>query len=110
MDASGASITACRANQMSCFGLAGKNASTVIATNGASRTATSWTPEESKIESSEHQDNASIHAQPFPELVSEEREIYTDYDGCHCYRVKHSSYLSVHFSQPSQDDPMFERI
>jgi hypothetical protein len=70
----------------------------------------SWTPEESKVESCEHQDNANIHAQPFPESVSEEREIYTDYDGCHRDRVKHSSYLSVHFSQPSLDDPMLERL
>jgi hypothetical protein len=37
-------------------------------------------PEESEVESPEHQDNANIHGQPFPESVSEEREIYTDYD------------------------------
>jgi len=43
----------------------------------------SWTPEEAPVESSEHQDNANIHCQPFPESVSEEREIYTDYDGYH---------------------------
>jgi hypothetical protein len=39
----------------------------------------SWTPEESqveKVESSEHQDNANIHCQSFPESVSEEHEIY----------------------------------
>jgi hypothetical protein len=69
-----------------------------------------WTPEESKVESCEHQDNANIHCQPFPESVSEEREIYTDDDGCHRDRVKHSSYLSAHFSQHSPDDPMLERI
>jgi hypothetical protein len=33
----------------------------------------SWMPEESPVESSEHQDNANIHGQPFPESVSEER-------------------------------------
>jgi hypothetical protein len=41
--------------------------------------------------------------------VSEEHEIYTNYDGCHRHRVKHSSYLSAHFSQHSPDDPMLER-
>jgi hypothetical protein len=63
----------------------------------------SWTPEEYQVESSEHQDNANIHCQPFPESVSEEREIYTDYDGCHRHHVKHESYLSAHFSQHSAD-------
>jgi hypothetical protein len=51
----------------------------------------SWTPEESQVESSEHQDNTNIHCQPFPESVSEEHEIYTDYDGCHRHHVKHDS-------------------
>jgi hypothetical protein len=60
----------------------------------------SWTPEESPVESCEHQDNADIHCQPFPESVSEEHEIYTDHDGCHRHHVKHDSYLSAHFSQP----------
>ena len=58
----------------------------------------SWTPEESQVESYEHQDNANIHCQPFPESVSEEHEIYTDYDGYHRDHVKHVSYLSAHFS------------
>src|SRR5229473_3021289 len=59
----------------------------------------SWTPEESQVESCEHQDHANIHCQPFPESVSEEHEIYSDYDGCHRHHVKHDSYLSAHFSQ-----------
>jgi hypothetical protein len=62
--------------------------------------AISGTREEPEVESSEHQDNANVHRQPFPEVVSEERDIYTDYDGCHRYRVKHSSDLSAHFSLP----------
>jgi len=70
----------------------------------ASRTASSWTLEESKVESCEHQDNANIHCQSFPESVSEERQIYTDYDGCHRHRVKHPSYLSAHLSQPSPEE------
>jgi hypothetical protein len=57
----------------------------------------SWTPEESQVESCEHQDNANIHCQPFPESVSEEHEIYTDYDGCHRHHIKHDSYLSAHY-------------
>src|SRR5580700_6967691 len=58
----------------------------------------SWTPEESQVESCEHQDNANIHYQPFPESVSEEHEIYTDYDGRHRHHVEHHDYLSAHFS------------
>ena len=30
--------------------------------------------------------------------MSEERDIHTDYNGCHHHSVKHASYLSVHFS------------
>jgi hypothetical protein len=58
----------------------------------------SWTPEESQVESNEHQDNADIHCQPLPELVSEEHEIHADYDGHHRHHVKHDSYPSAHFS------------
>src|ERR1700693_5671289 len=58
----------------------------------------SWTLEKSQVESCEHQDNADIHCQPFPESVSEEHDIYTDYDGCHRHHVKHDSYLSAHLS------------
>jgi hypothetical protein len=57
----------------------------------------SWTPEESEVESYEHQDNANIHCQPFQESISEEHEIYTDYGGYHRHHVKHDSYLSAHF-------------
>src|SRR5262249_5528513 len=39
----------------------------------------------------EHQDNANIHHQSFPEPVSEERDIYR-----RC--VKHASYLPTHIS------------
>ena len=55
-------------------------------------------PEESQVESREHQDDSNIHYQPFPESVSEEHEIYTDYDGYHRHHVKYDSYLSAHFS------------
>jgi hypothetical protein len=71
----------------------------------------SWTPEEPQVESCEHQNNANIHRQSFRDSVSEEHEIYTDYEGCHCHRVKHDSYLSAHSSGnaiskfPSPDPP-----
>src|SRR5277367_2064529 len=57
----------------------------------------SWTPQESQVERCEHQDDSNIHCQPFPESVSQEHEIYTDYDGCHRHHVKHDSYLSAYF-------------
>jgi hypothetical protein len=52
--------------------------------------------EESEVKSYERQDNANVHCQPFPQSVSEEREIYTDYDRYHRHQVKHVSYLSAH--------------
>jgi hypothetical protein len=55
-----------------------------------------WTHEEPQVESSEHQDNANIHYQPFPESVSEEREIHADYNGCHHHHVNHYNYSSIH--------------
>jgi hypothetical protein len=58
----------------------------------------SSTLQESEVESREHQDDSNIHCQPFPESVSEEHKIYTDYDGHHHHHVKHDSYLSAHFS------------
>jgi hypothetical protein len=58
----------------------------------------SWTPQESQVESCEHQDDSNIHCQPFPESVSKEHEIYSDYDGCHSHHVKHDRYLFAHFS------------
>jgi hypothetical protein len=61
----------------------------------------SWTPEESQIESCKNQDNANIHCQPFPESISEEDEIYADYDDCHRHHVKHHNYLSAHFNMTS---------
>src|ERR1700683_2868996 len=51
----------------------------------------SWASEESQIESREHQDDADVRYQPFPESVSEERDIQTDHDGYHCDQVKRDS-------------------
>jgi hypothetical protein len=53
---------------------------------------------ESEVESCEHQNDANINRQPFPEPISEEHEIDTDYGGCHRYHIKHDSYLSAHSS------------
>jgi hypothetical protein len=58
----------------------------------------SWTPEESQIESCEHQDNANVRRQSFPESVSEEREIHTDDDNYHCHHEKRDRELSAHCS------------
>jgi hypothetical protein len=59
--------------------------------------------EKSPVESREHQDNANIHCQPFPEVVSKEREIHTDYDGYHHHHVNHYSYLSARFRHAGAD-------
>ena len=58
----------------------------------------SWTAEETDVESREHQDDANVHGQPFPEVVSEERDIDTDNNRHHCHAIKHDSDLSAHFS------------
>jgi hypothetical protein len=58
----------------------------------------SWIPEESQVESSEHQDNANIHYQPFPESVSKEQQIYADYNDCHHHHIKHDKYLFAHLN------------
>jgi hypothetical protein len=53
-------------------------------------------PEKPQVEGSEHQNNADIHHQPFPEPGPEERDIDTDDDGDHRRQVKHDSDLSAH--------------
>jgi hypothetical protein len=58
-------------------------------------------PEESQIEGRKHQDNADIHDQPYPEPVSEEREIHADYDGDHRQYVQRRGYPALHFSKTS---------
>jgi hypothetical protein len=60
----------------------------------------SWTLQESKVESYEHQDNSYIHHQPFPEPVSEKQEIHSNYNGCHQHDVKYHNYLFPHFQPP----------
>ena len=58
----------------------------------------SGAPEESPVETCEHQDNTDVHCQAFPESVSEERKIYTDDSGCHRHCIKHDSYVSSYSS------------
>jgi hypothetical protein len=50
----------------------------------------------SQVESCEHQDDANVHHQPFPEMVSEERDIRSDYNDCHHHNIKRDSHLSDH--------------
>lgn len=59
----------------------------------------SLVPKESKVESCEHQDNADICDQAFPESVSKEREVYTDYDCYHRHHVKDHRYPCAHLSK-----------
>jgi len=70
----------------------------------------SRTHEKSQVESSEHQDDADIHHQSFPESISEERKIYADYNGCHHHRVEHPNYPSAHFSKTSCADSSPDRV
>jgi hypothetical protein len=64
--------------------------------------------EKSPVESREHQDNANIHCQPFPEVVSKESEIHTDYDGYHHHHVNHYSYLSARFRHAGADSSVLQ--
>ncbi|MGC1682662.1 MAG: hypothetical protein WA760_15145 [Pseudolabrys sp.] len=64
--------------------------------------------EKSPVESREHQDNANIHCQSFPEVVSKKREIHTDYDGYHHHHVNHYSYLSARFSHAGADSSVLQ--
>jgi hypothetical protein len=54
-------------------------------------------PEESQVEGGEHQDDANIRYQTFPKAVPEERDIYSNDDSYHHYRVKYARYPSVQF-------------
>jgi hypothetical protein len=58
-------------------------------------------PQEYEVESGEHHDDADIHNQSFQEVVSEECEICTDYDGYHHHGINHDERVSVHFSYDS---------
>ena len=56
--------------------------------------------QESEVEGCEHQDDSYIHCQPFPELVPEEEDIYSDHNGYQQQYVKDGSCLASH-SVPS---------
>ena len=66
------------------------------------RQVSSIATEKSPVESREHQDK------PFPEVVSKEREIHTDYDGYHHHHVNHYSYLSARFSHAGADSSVLQ--
>jgi hypothetical protein len=52
--------------------------------------------EKSQVESREHENDADIRYQPFPESVSEERQIQSDDNSDHRCHVKHD-YQFAHF-------------
>jgi hypothetical protein len=85
-----------------CAAFVGKACSTLTPSAGSPGKPCSWMPQESQVESSEHQDDSNIHCQPFPESVSEEQDIYSDDDGYHRQRVNYDSYLSAHFRPLAQ--------
>jgi hypothetical protein len=51
---------------------------------------------ESQVESREYQDNSYIYDQPFPQPVSEKKEIYTEDDGHQQQYVNHHNDRSFH--------------
>jgi hypothetical protein len=55
-----------------------------------------WTPEETQVESREHQDQADIHDQPFPEAIPEEQNIHANDDGGHYHHTKRDGWRSAH--------------
>jgi hypothetical protein len=67
---------------------------------GACLSICSGTLQESHVESCEDEDDSDVHCQPFPEPVSEEQEIYGDYDGCHERHVKCDSCPCSHVIAP----------
>ena len=56
--------------------------------------------QKSEVEGCEYQDDSYIHRQPFPEMVLEEQEIYSDHNGYQEQYIKHDSRLASHFSPP----------
>jgi GNAT superfamily N-acetyltransferase len=53
---------------------------------------------ESQIEGGEHQDNADVDQQPFPESILEEQQIYTNNNGYQHHTVKHDRHVLCHFN------------
>ncbi|MFZ0845663.1 MAG: hypothetical protein WAM62_07710, partial [Pseudolabrys sp.] len=65
----------------------------------------SWAHHKSEIKSPEHQDNANIHDQPFPESVSQERKIHADDHGNHRHHIDRDNNSSVHFGSSTGFKP-----
>jgi hypothetical protein len=63
----------------------------------------SWALQESQVEGSNHQDNADIHHQPWPELMPEEQQIHDNDTGCHHQDAKHHIGIPGHFNHPLDD-------
>jgi hypothetical protein len=52
--------------------------------------------QKSEVEGYKYQDDSYIHSQPFPEMVLEEQEIYSDHNGYQQQYIKHGSRLASH--------------
>jgi hypothetical protein len=56
--------------------------------------------EKSQIECREHHDNADVRYQPFPYMMPEEQQVYTN-DNCnHYHSVKHAKHVPCHVDLP----------
>jgi len=57
--------------------------------------------QEPEVERSEHEDDANVYRQPFPEVVSEEQDVDSDHDGYQRHHEKPSRYRSSHSRFPT---------
>jgi hypothetical protein len=58
----------------------------------------SYVLEESHIERREHQNNADIHHQPFPESVPKEKYVHGNDNGYQRGKIKHNRHVLRHLS------------
>ena len=56
--------------------------------------------EESPIEGDKHQDDADVHEQPLPEVISEEQQVHAHDDRDHDRHEEHSIEILRHFGSP----------
>ncbi|MGH6993672.1 MAG: hypothetical protein ACREEH_10090, partial [Caulobacteraceae bacterium] len=53
-------------------------------------------PEKAQVEGDEHQDDADVRDQPFPQSVSKEGDVDADDERRHRKKVEHGNYLLSH--------------
>jgi len=69
-----------------------------------------WAVHEPEVERYEHQDDANVGRQPFPEVVSEEEDVHTDHDACHRDHVQRAGGQPSHrFSVSPRSRPQGPR-